>query len=83
MKREEAETMILAAIQERTGNLVEDKDTHLLSGAIPIPLVDWLYVFDALEQKTKLPVARVLEDHDYTVFTVRGLAGAICERWGE
>ena len=46
-------------------------------------LADFLYVFRALEEKLGVPVAKVLEQRDYTVFTVNNLADAIAEDYPE
>lgn len=83
MKVEQMEQTIREIIEEILEGQIKDMDVHLLSDNLRGRLVDWLYVFDALEKKLGYPVAQVLEDHDYTIFTVHNLAQAICERWRE
>ena len=71
--------ILLAAtlLTEFIGRKVEDKNMHLLAREMHIPAADFLYVFAALEQKTRLPVVTVLEQHDFTVFTIHNLAAEI------
>ena len=74
----EIEAAIIEAVKEVSGGYqVTDKDIHLLDDSIPMPIVNYLYVFDILEKKLDLPVVKVLETNDYTVFTVRNLAREI------
>ena len=74
----EIETAIIDAVKEVSGGYkVTDRDMHLLDDSIPMPIVNYLYVFDILEKKLDLPVVKVLETNDYTVFTVRNLAREI------
>ena len=74
----EIEAAIIEAVKEVSGGYqVTDKDMHLLDDSIPMPIVNYLYVFDMLEKKLDLPVVKVLEANDYTVFTVRNLAREI------
>ena len=74
----EMETAIIDAVKEVSGGYkVTDRDMHLLDDSIPMPIVNYLYVFDILEKKLDLPVVKVLETNDYTVFTVRNLAREI------
>ena len=76
----EIETAIIDGVKEVSGGYrVTDKDMHLLDDSIPMPIVNYLYVFDMLEKKLDLPVVKVLETNDYTVFTVRNLACEICK----
>ena len=68
------ENMIISTIQDTCGVEITDRNQHLLSDAVKIPTVDYLYVFDSLEKQLNIPVTKVLEQNDYTVFTVHNLA---------
>ena len=74
---QELEKMIAATIKEICDVEVKDPDRHLLSDEIKIPIVDYLYVFDSLEKQLALPVTKVFENNDYTVFTLHNLAQEI------
>ena len=78
LSQQEVETMIADTIYEICDMKVNDRDKHLLCKSIPISVVDYLYVFDALEHKLDLPVAKILEKNSCEVFTIRNLAEKIC-----
>jgi hypothetical protein len=78
LSQHEVETMIADTIDKICNVKVEDREQHLLSEGIPVSVVDYLYVLDALEDKLKLPIAEILEKNNYEVFTIRNLAEKIC-----
>nr|WP_122012662.1 hypothetical protein [Maliibacterium massiliense] len=77
MTVKQIEDMLVDSIREETQVEITDRDARLLRGDMKIPLVDYLYVFDAMEKKLGLPAAKILEDNGYEVFTIRNLARAI------
>lgn len=75
----EVKDIIRKTVQQFTKAAVDNDDRHLLCSEYGFVVVDFLYVFRELEDKLQCPVAKVLENHDYTVFTVNNLSKAILE----
>lgn len=61
---------------------VTNIDANLMGSDCPIRSYLFLYVFDEIENILKIPVCKIFENHDYTVFTIRNLAAAIDELKG-
>lgn len=68
---------------EQYVNVCVDDDRNLFCSDYNIRIVDVLYVFRALEDKLGIPVAKVLEKRNYTVFTVNNLVNAIVDDFPE
>lgn len=77
---EEIKNLIADIIYDVTGKKIENYDRHLLCREYAIPVSNFLYVFDELEQRIKYPVTKIFETKGYTVFTINHLADAILER---
>lgn len=77
------EDIIVETINKNTQKVIDNKDMHLLSDKLKIPVVEYLYVFDELEKKLDFPVAKIFEKNDYTVFTVHNFANAIWNKMTE
>lgn len=60
-----------------------DDDRNLFCSDYNIKMADVLYVFRALEDKFGVPVAKVLEKRNYSVFTVNNLTNAIVNDFPE
>lgn len=75
---EEVETRIQNTIYKICGKKMEDINSNLLSEKNQMILVDWLYVLEELEKNYHYPVYEILENSDYTIFTIRNLAKRIC-----
>ena len=73
-EKELMEQEIVRIVYYVTGIQVRDLDQNLLSSNLHIPIEDFLYIFDELEQSLNLPVCTIMEEKDYTFFTVRQLA---------
>lgn len=82
MTHEALQRSIQNVITEITGVEV-DMDSHLLSDETGITMEDFLYIFQALQERLRCPAAKALEHRDYTIFTIRGLADALLEDWPE
>jgi hypothetical protein len=74
---EQLEHVVSAAIYHVTSKDIADHDQHLLNDAVRVQMVDFLYVFETLEKELNLPVADILKDNDFSVFTIRNLAKEI------
>ena len=81
--REQLKAWMKECIAQYTRATVDNDDRHLFCSEYHILMADFLYVFRALEEKLGVPVAKVLEQRDYTVFTVNNLADAIAEDYPE
>lgn len=73
----ELERTIADTIQEICHVKISDENQHLLSRSLHIPTADYLYVLASLEEKLCLPVIKVLERNDNTVFTLKNFASEI------
>ena len=56
-----------------------EKDASLLDEGLGINPVDFLYIFNILEEKLQIPVHDIFMFHNYEVMNVRKLADAIYE----
>lgn len=75
-------TYIKQYIEQYIGVSVDD-DRNLFCSEYNIKIADVLYVFRALEDKLGVPVPKVLEKRNYSVFTVNNLANAIMDDFPE
>ena len=71
------EDIIRDEIYNVTGRNIIDSTQHLLSDKSQIIAVDFLYVFEHLEKRLNRSLCHILEQYDYTVFTISNLAKAI------
>lgn len=74
---EEIKALIKQFIFKYTKVSIDNDDRHLLCSDYQISLPDFLYVFRDLEIQLQVPIAKVLEQRNYTVFTVNNLTTAI------
>lgn len=79
------ECMILEAVEEVMGKPVESKNQNLLvfTTVCNRNIIDLLYVFESLEKRMGIPVAKVLENRKHSVMSVENLAKAIVEDFGK
>ena len=83
IKKNTLSALLKQYITQYTRVVVDGDDCHLFCDKYHILIPDFLYVFRALEEKLGVPVAKVLEQRDYTVFTIRNLVDAIAEDYPE
>ena len=70
------ERTIRDVIYEVTGNDNIDADMLLVGKDISIHPAFFIYIFDILEKKLKLPVFSIFRDFSYEVMTIRNLVTA-------
>lgn len=70
----EVKKRIAEIIFEVTGIYVEQTNDHLLSMKYRYRHIDFLYVFDRLENEFSIPVSLILETYDYTIFSIDHIA---------
>lgn len=70
----EVKERIAEIIFEVTGIHVEQTNDHLLSMKYRYRHIDFLYVFDRLENEFSIPVSLMLETYDYTIFSIDRIA---------
>jgi hypothetical protein len=75
--KESIEKTIREAIKNVTGITALDEDDSLLDRELNILPANFLYIFDILEEKLKLPVHDIFIDHTYEVMTVKNLTNAL------
>lgn len=75
----EIEDVVRESVQKFTGVLIPDSERHMFSSEYGIIPADFLYVFQELENIFHFPVVKILENYDYTIFTISNLAKAIYE----
>lgn len=81
--KEQIKAWIKQYISQYTKASVDSDYRNLFCSDYNIMIPDVLYVFRALEDILGVPVAKVLEKRDYTVFTVNNLTDAIVEDFPE
>lgn len=65
------------AIYKVTGLTNIDKNRSLIDKETKIAPVNFLYIFDILENELQLPVCKIFEDNTYEVMCIENLANAI------
>lgn len=85
MQIEQLEQIILDEVEKVMGRIPEDKTDNLMqfSAECKKSMADFLYVVDALENRLKISVGKSIAKRSYSVMTVRGLAKALSEDYGE
>ena len=81
--KEQIKKWIKHYLFQYTNVSVDGDDSNLFCTDYNIMIPDVLYVVRALEDTLGVPVAKVFEKRDYTVFTVNNLADAIAEDFPE
>ena len=81
--KDELKNLIRQYITQYTKAVINDNNKNLFCGDYHILLPDLLYVFCALEKRLEVSVAKILEQRNYTVFTVNNLTDAIIEDFPE
>jgi len=75
--RDAIEKAIFDAVENVTDITQLNKDTSLISRELGIVPVDFLYVFDILQQRLQLSVYEIFRNHTYEVMTVGNLIDAL------
>ena len=73
----EIKNNIIKSIKNVSGVDVKDENGNLMSLAFGIPEYTFLYIIDFLEKEFDYPICKILEENDFTVFTVKHLASKI------
>jgi len=82
---EKLEQIILDEIEKVMGAIPANKTDNLIQflAECKKSLADFLYVVDALEDRLKISVGKSIAKRSYSVMTVKGLAEALLEDYGE
>lgn len=75
--RKEIINLIQKTVFEVTQVRVDSEEMSLLDTRLNINPVDFLYIFDLLEKKLKIPAADIFKDHDYTVMRIDYMSEAL------
>lgn len=74
---EDVKNTIRAAVEQHTGVRVMDDDKNLFSDDLNPIIPNYLYVLKDVEEQYGTIIYRILECHNYTVFTINQLAKEI------
>lgn len=77
MNENDIKILLVQIIFEISNKKILNYDKYLLGRDIGIPREDFLYFIVKLEDYYHLPIIKVLEKHDYTVFTINNLAESL------
>lgn len=75
----EIEQIIQSTISSVSGNIVVRLDDSLIDKDSPIIPADFLYIFDILEKKLKVPACTIFERNSCNVMTLSNLTTALYE----
>ena len=75
--REEIRECVIDVMKEVT--LCEIKDGSLIDKNLGIHPADFLYIFEILEDKLKVPIVEILMNSDYTVMQLDKFCNALWE----
>ena len=73
------ESEIQKTIFDVTGLTITDTSQNLVNKMTNIMPSDFLYIFEALEQKFKVPMSNIFITHNYDVMTIKNLGIAITD----
>ena len=74
---QEVKNAIRDAVERYTGIRIDDDDKNLFSTELQPIIANYLYVLKAIEEKYGVSIYRIIEQHDYSVFTINHLAEEI------
>lgn len=77
MNENDIKLLLVKIIFEISNKKILNYDKYLLGRDIGIPREDFLYLIVKLEDSYHLPIIKVLEKYDYTVFTINNLAESL------
>ena len=79
IENENIENLIREVICDVTGLAVDDTTQNLVGMHSEILPVEFLYIFEILERKLKVPLCNIFTTHGYEVMTIKNLANAIID----
>lgn len=74
---QEVKNTIRDAVERYIGVRIEDDDKNLFSTEFQPIIANYLYVLKAIEEKYGVSIYHIIEQHDYSVFTINHLAEEI------
>lgn len=77
MNKDQIKMLLVQIISEISNKKITNYDKYLLGRDVGIPREDFLYLIVRLEDCYHLPIIKVLEKYDYTVFTINNLAESL------
>lgn len=57
--------------------MVDNYDLFLLDKRLQIPIEDFLYIIEELDEKYQLSLVNIVENSDFSVFTINNLVSAM------
>lgn len=57
--------------------VVDNYDLFLLDKRLQIPIEDFLYIIEELDEKYQLSLVNIVENSDFSVFTINNLVSAM------
>ena len=75
-KKEYIENSIRDAVFKVTGIKELDETTNLISKELGVIPVNFLYIFDILEENLELPVSQIFADNSYEVMCIKKMTDA-------
>jgi len=79
MSIEQIEKIVREAVEDVAGIQSLQNDISLVDRSLAIPPACFLYIFDIIESKTKLPVYDILKNSNHEVMTIRNMTTALYE----